>query len=77
MAETDEYIPLGKEAEKVAEQMRELSRSCKIIEKEIDDLTVDIKTGRTLGIDELSPDEVKELALHLRKYIFYCCRCMD
>jgi len=59
------------------EELEERRRSCEIVKKEIDDFTVDKRTGRRLGLDELSRDELIELALHLRKYILYCCKCNE
>ena len=53
-----------------------LQERCKILKKEIDNLTVDVVTGRVLTPEELSKDELVELVNLLNKYQYDCCGCI-
>jgi len=72
----DEYIPLGKEAEKVAGALREIGKACDIIKKEIHDTEIEVGTKRILKPEEFSPDELRDLVSLYRQYINVCCKCI-
>lgn len=76
MAE-EEWIPLGKEAEKAAKILREKAERCVNLGKVMDDILIDIRTGRALDVKELSRDELEELIGIMRKWNYEKCTCLE
>lgn len=54
-----------------------LFETCNEVHKKIDDLTIDLKTGRVLQPEELSKDELEELVNLQHKLIVFKCNCVS